>query len=129
MWINFILTFLQPPTGLLDFIYEWVLGATFPVCRAFKELMLSVMIRYLPGRRALIWIKATKIADISEVNTPFGSLWRKLDSRLPERYTPKSVAAPPFEPSVKNIDEEPNSDFADATNRELTEVSSCSTTS
>jgi hypothetical protein len=34
------------------------------VCSAFEELKLSVTIRYLPGRRALIWIKATKIADV-----------------------------------------------------------------
>jgi hypothetical protein len=49
------------------------------------ELMLSVRIRYPPGR----W--ATKIPDISWVNTPLGSLKPKLESGPPEWYTQKLV--------------------------------------
>jgi hypothetical protein len=102
MWISYPLFFSHQQASLFSYTNEWVLRGTFRVCRAFKELMLSVTIRYLPRRWALIWIKATKIADISEVNNPLGSPRRKPHSRSPEWYTPKPVPAPPFEPSVKS---------------------------
>jgi hypothetical protein len=62
-------------------------------------------------RRAHIWIKATKIADISEVKTPHGSIRQKLNLRPSEWYTPKSV---------KYIDEELNPNVTYATNRGTT---------
>jgi hypothetical protein len=49
--------------------------------------------------------------NISEVKTPLGSVRRK---------PTKTGTRPPFEPSVKNIDEESNPDAADATNRGTT---------
>jgi hypothetical protein len=49
MWISYSLFFSHQQASLISYTNEWVLRVTFRVCRAFKELMLSVTIRYQDG--------------------------------------------------------------------------------